>query len=389
MVNFTRFFKSAGRMRNVKKRLPFIDFARGVVMILMAWDHASYFWNPLRRANEGLMGMRPAFPNLAQFLLRFITHYAAPTFIFLAGTALALSTAKRLERGESQGSISLHLIIRGLVLLLFEAVLVSAAFELPPLYFGVIACIGVSLILFSVVRRLPPPVILIASVVLITAAPLLSFDWIPDGAAAPGGHYLRVILAEPRWDLPPYVGLYPLIPWLGVMGVGWWFGVFLNKRDEVSIKRLALPLVLAGAALIGLWFVVRLVNGYGNLLPRQGITLEGWLYMSKYPPSLAFLLWTLGGMCLFLALGVVLQDRPGFVKDVLGVVIDFGRVPLFFYLAHLWLYRLSFLVLGSLIEPGTVTALVVYVVGLGVLWVLCVQYGRLKGQHPRSVLQYM
>jgi uncharacterized membrane protein len=376
-------------MMNMKKRLPFIDFARGLVMILMAWDHASYFWNPLRRANEGLMGMRPAFPNLGQFLLRFITHYAAPTFVFLAGTALALSTARRLERGESQASISLHLIIRGVVLLLFELVLVSTAFELPHLYFGVIACIGLSLILFSLIRRLPPVIILIASAALIVAAPLLSFDWIPYGANAPGWHYLRVILAEARWDLEPYVGLYPLIPWIGVMGIGWWFGVFLGRRDEASIKRLALPLLLAGLTLIGLWFVVRLVNGYGNLLPRKGTTLEGWLYMSKYPPSLAFLLWSLGGMCLFLALGIVLQDRPGFTKGVMGVVIDFGQVPLFFYLVHLWLYRLSFLLLSGVIKRGTVTALAIYVIGLGLLWALCVQYGRLKGQHPRSVLQYV
>ena len=70
-------------------------------------------------------------------------------------------------------------------------------------------------------------------------------------------------------------------------------------------------------------------------------------------------------------------------------VIDFGRVPLFFYLIHLWLYRLSFILLGNVLEPGTVSALAIWVIGLGLLWVLCVQYGRVKGKHPRSALQYI
>ena len=100
------------------RRLPFIDFTRGIVMLLMAWDHASLFWNPGHRGGEGLMGRRPLFPNFTQFLLRFITHYCAPTFIFLAGTALALSTNRRLERGQSQREISLRMVKRGGVLLL-------------------------------------------------------------------------------------------------------------------------------------------------------------------------------------------------------------------------------------------------------------------------------
>ena len=76
--------ETAAVKASIMGRLPFIDFARGIVMVLMEWDHFSTFWNPGRRGGEGLMGRRPIFPDFTQFILRFITHYCAPTFIFLA-----------------------------------------------------------------------------------------------------------------------------------------------------------------------------------------------------------------------------------------------------------------------------------------------------------------
>jgi uncharacterized membrane protein len=370
-------------------RLPFIDFGRGIAMILMAWDHASLFWNPGHQGSEGLMGMRPPFQDTTQFLLRFVTHFAAPTFIFLAGTSLALSTNKRLARGQSQASVSLHLVVRGLLLLAFELAIITPAFGLPWLYFGVLACIGLCLILFAALRFLPWPVLLALSLAAILGQPFLTLHFIPAGPSAPLGHYLRVILFEPRWDLPPYVGLYPLIPWLGVMGLGWCFGVLLNASAQRYRRWLPSGLPLAGGALLVGWFVVRLLNGYGNLLPRRGGTLEGWLYMSKYPPSLAFLLFTLGGMCLMLALGVLLQRRPGFDRGLTGAVITFGRVPLFFYLVHLWLYKLAPRPFAGLFVDSLLAAAVIWLAGLVILWGLCSLYASLKARYPRSVLQYI
>lgn len=168
----------------VQTRLPFIDFARGIVMILMAWDHVSHFWTH-RQGSEGVMGWMPLFPSFPKFLLRFITHYCAPTFIFLAGTALALSTTSRLARGESNKDIDFRIVKRGAVLLFLEAFVVSPAFDSPALYFGVIACIGVSFIIFTLIRRLPPIAILALSVVIILGHPFLNLDWIPN--STPGG----------------------------------------------------------------------------------------------------------------------------------------------------------------------------------------------------------
>ena len=369
-------------------RLPFIDFARGIVMVLMAWDHVSGFWNPGHRGGEGLMGRRPIFPDLIQFLLRFVTHYCAPTFIFLAGTVLAISTAKRLSRGESQRSLSIRMVKRGAVLLLLEAFVVAPAFDLPPIYFGVIACIGACFIIFSVYRRLPTAVILALSLLIILAHPFLNLNWIPNDVA--GGWYLRVIIHEPSFDQPPFMGLYPVVPWIGVMGLGWCFGIFLSGYDRTRVRGLTMPLAATGAVSLALWFVVRLLNGYGNLLSRRGGTIEDWLYVSKYPPSLAFLLWTLGGMCLFLALGLLLQDRPGFTRGLTGAILTFGRVPLFFYCAHLWLYRLRpGWTTRPLFDMDLTTTVAFWLVGLLVLWHLCIRYEKLKRSHPGSLLQYI
>jgi hypothetical protein len=137
------------------------------------------------------------------------------------------------------------------------------------------------------------------------------------------------------------------------------------------------------------WFVVRLLNGYGNLLPRRSGTLEDWLYMSKYPPSLAFLLFTLGGMCLMLALGAWLQRRPGFDRGLTGAINTFGRVPLFFYLVHLWLYKLAPRPFAGLFDDGLLAAGIIWLAGLVILWGLCSLYARLKARYPRSALQYI
>ncbi len=369
-------------------RLPFIDFARGIVMAIMAWDHVSGFWNRWHHGGEGVMGRMPPFINQTWFLARFVSHFCAPTFIFLAGTVLALSTIKRLSRGESQRDISIRMIKRGGVLLLLEMFVVSAAFGGSPLYFGVIACIGACFLIFSVYRRVPTPIILVISLLIVLGHPFIDLRWIPD--TNPIGWYARVIIHEPNSDWPPFTGLYPLLPWLGVMGLGWCFGVHLTRIGTERIKKLKRPLAVVGGASMVLFFIVRWLNGYGNLLPRQGNTLVDWLYVAKYPPSLAFLLWTLGGMCLFMALGFHLQDRPGFDKGITGIILAFGRNPLFFYLVHLWLYR---------VRPGWTprpvfyldlqTTIAFWLIGLVILWRLCLRYEKLKRSHPDSLLQYI
>ena len=235
-------------------RLSFIDFTRGFVMIVMSWDHVSSFWHELHHGGEGVLGAAPPYASIVWFLERFVSHWCAPSFIFLAGTVLALSTLSRLERGESQREISVHIITRGIILLLLEALLVSPAFDVPVYYFGVIACIGACFLIFSVYRRLPASVILVISLFIVLNHSFLDLSWISPETVV--GRYLRVIIHEPNFESWPYVGLYPIIPWIGVMGLGWCFGSVLRKVDASS-EKVRNAILATGIASIALFFVVR------------------------------------------------------------------------------------------------------------------------------------
>jgi hypothetical protein len=132
----------------------------------------------------------------------------------------------------------------------------------------------------------------------------------------------------------------------------------------------------------------RYMNGYGNLVSRWSNNLLDWLYISKYPPSLVFLLWGLGGMCLFLAMGIILQERNLSNKNLAGVIHTIGRVPLFFYITHLWLYRFRLPGVQLPFHLTMTQTLGAWVLGLAVLWLMCSRYEKLKRMHPR-LLQYI
>ena len=380
------------RVRRTVSRFEFIDFARGIIMMIMAWDHVSGFWNEFHQGSEGILGRAPPFENTQWFLLRFVSHVCAPTFVFLAGTVLAISTIRRLRKGESEKDITLHLIKRGLILLFFEAALVSPAFGTPWTYFGVIACIGVCLIIFSVARKLPTKLILAAGVLIILNHSFLDLSFIPSDPN--WGWYLRAILHEPNHDNWPYTANYPIIPWIGVMSIGWVFGNIIESKTNEDIRKLRNPLFITGTVSIITFFIVRYLNGYGNLLPRMGNTLVDWLYVSKYPPSLAFLLWTLGWMCLLLGIGIILEERGLIENRLVSGTLTIGRNPLFFYIVHLWLYRAQWpAFVPARYEPpfylDLSTTLAFWVVGLVVLWYLCREYEKLKRQFPKPILEFI
>ena len=373
-------------------RLQFVDLTRGVIMMIMAWDHVSGFWNQYHHGGEGIFGRAPAFINTEWFLLRFVSHVCAPTFIFLAGTVLAISVSRRLARGDTQMQVTRHLILRGIILLFLEAALVSPAFSNPWTYFGVIACIGVSFIIFSVARRLPTRLILALSLVIVLGHSFLSLDFIPRNTN--WGWYLRVILHEPNYDKWPYIGLYPIIPWIGVMGLGWSLGSYLLKIDGSVMTILKKRFASIGIMSLILFVGVRWLNGFGNLLPRKGNSLVDWLYVSKYPPDVAFLLWTLGIMCLIMALGMHLEKLNMLAGKFTSVILVFGRNALFFYLVHLWLYRLNWpsFTPGAYVPPfylGLGETVLFWAVGLVVLWQLCLRYEKLKRKYPKPILQFI
>lgn len=372
-------FNSNGLVKS--NRFHFIDFTRGLVMVLMAWDHVSLFWMEVHGGGEGLFPSRDPRLGIPLFMARFVTHWCAPTFVFLSGTSLALSVNNRLNRGDAELNITLHIIKRGLLLLLFEALLVSPAFDLPRYYFGVIAAIGVCLVIFSVARKLPTTAILVASLIILLNQQWIDLSFIPIDA--PWGHYLTRILYEPGFTWFPYFSLYPVIPWVGVMGLGWVFGAFLNRTDNEKTMRLKRPLLATGVASITLFLIVRWLNGYGNLVRRWSNHILDWLYISKYPPSLAFLLWTLGGTCVFMMLGILIEEKGWTNKSISGLIHTFGRIPLFFYLTHLWLYRLRLPKVDPPFHLDLLQTLGLWAVGLVFLWMFCARYEVLKRRYPR------
>ena len=374
--------------RSTLGRLRFIDFTRGVIMALMAWDHVAGFWWPQHYGGEGLGGVFPYLGvDLVSFMSRFITHFCAPTFFFLSGTSIAISTARRLQMGMSQREISLHLVKRAGVLVLLMLFIEGNAFGNSPLYFGVLGCFAACFLIFSVFRRLPWQAILGVSATIVVFHQLLDLSFIPKEGT---GLLLRLYLHEPSFDYYPFQVLYPVIPWVGVMGLGWCFGVLLNRLDNERIKRLAGPMALTGVASIIAFIVIRWFNGFGNLVPRQGDTIQAWLAVSKYPPDLAFLTITLGGMCLLMALGLIMEDKSWFGGGVTGVLLVFGRTPLFFYVTHLILYRVRpFFMTRSLFMMDLPNVFVFWLIGLIVLWRLCLRYEKYKRAHPESLLQYI
>ncbi len=373
-------------------RISAIDFVRGLAIVLMALDHASSYWNKGRIFGESIIYIEffPSSPDLLQFLVRFVTHYCAPIFIFLAGTSIALSESRRLEKGDSQDDITKHIVLRGIILLVIEWTIIAYLFHAEFLYFGVLACIGFSFIILAFVRRLSTQILTILSTGLILVSPIYyhlslngNFDFL--------GNFLVTAIFFPQW---PY-GLYPLSPWLGVMGLGFVFGRWLKKQQEYpdAAKRIAKNLTIGGLISLCAFFLLRIGTGWPfNYLVisdlEGGFTVTNFFLLSKYPPSFTFLLWTLGGMLLALAFAFYLQESPWFRKYSFPVVL-FGTTPLFFYTIHLIVYGAVPIILNLEKAFTLPLTIIVWIFGLIILYPLCLIFRDLKNKYPLSFLKFI
>ncbi|HLN98909.1 MAG TPA: heparan-alpha-glucosaminide N-acetyltransferase domain-containing protein [Pyrinomonadaceae bacterium] len=409
-----------------RTRIDSIDLLRGIVMVVMMLDHtrdfvhsAAFQFDPTDLTQT----------NVALFLTRWITHYCAPVFVFLAGTGAYL----QLARGKSRKDLSRFLITRGLWLIVLEFTVVrfGATFNLDYRFFGmmqVIWVIGVSMILLAGLIYLPLRVVAGFGLALIALHNLLDRfhvqGWHGPGSAVPG-FWTKVYIVlhqafEPfpilGWPSPVVFLLYPLIPWVGVMAVGYAFGV-IYQWDAACRRRL---LLLVGTIGTILFIFVRAINVYGDPShwARQRtvtFTVLSFLNTTKYPPSLLFLLMTLAPAMFALAWfestqpALQLSHPPG-ANRIRKFFITFGRVPLFFYLlqwptahliaviAHLVAGKPWRWMFGSLIgvappPPGVGFNLAVvylcWVVGIVILYPLCKWFAGVKARRRDWWLSYL
>ncbi len=335
----------------VRARLDSIDLLRGIVMVIMMLDHTRDFIHYVQ-----IQGFDPTdltHTSVKLFFTRWITHYCAPIFVFLAGTGAYL----QLARGKSKRDLSRFLITRGLwlIVLEFTVVRVGAFFNFDYRFLGaaqVIWVIGVSMIVLAGLIHLPLRVVAGFGLLMIFLHNLLDRFHVqgwrgPDSAVPSLWAKLFIILHqgfEPfpilGWPSPVVFVLYPLIPWVGVMAAGF----ALGKLYELEAQHRQRLLLRMGGAATLLFFVIRSLNVYGDPSPwsRQpsiAFTILSFLNVTKYPPSLLFLLMTLGPAMIALALferaashSSGSREKSSILARLRDAFITFGRVPLFFYL---------------------------------------------------------
>lgn len=333
----------------ISARVASVDFVRGLAVVFMALDHVRDFLCNIPFEPENIDQTWGFY-----FLVRWVTHFCAPAFFLLAGVGAYLYGQK-----HSTPALQKFLLTRGAWLILLEFTVIGFAWTFHPGWgmFGVICCLGCSMILLAALVRLPRPALMTLALLVIAThdlfdrlkpADFASAKWLlfvlhRSGGAHFGDHTLFV--------------LFPLIPWCAVTWLGFTLGPLFDRasKETQKAKSAQRALLWSGAAAIALFALLRATNLYGN--PPAGIahaTPGDWHWMptlsktailfldvEKYPPSLQYLLMTLGPILILLALGgAAWWGRVG------RAFATFGSVPLFFYILHLFTIHLAAIAIG-------------------------------------------
>ena len=311
--------------RGERARIGSVDTLRGLVMIIMALDHTRDFFTTT--------GFNPReVTNPLLFLTRWVTHFCAPTFILLAGLSAFLY-----GRGKSLGELSRFLLVRGLWLILIDLTLIKFGWrfelDLYRLSAGVIFVIGASMVVLSALIWLPRWALASLALLMLAGHNLLDNVRAEDlGEASGAWHVLHEPGLVPLGDSVTLYILYPLVPWIGVMAGGYLLGPVM-QLDQGKRQRILLGL---GAAITVGFLVLRATNVYGDPTPWTPqdtwlSTILSFLNCEKYPPSLLYLMMTLGPALILLAL---FEQLRGALASFLAT---FGRVPFFYYVVHIYL----------------------------------------------------
>lgn len=395
-----------------RPRVDSVDLLRGIVMVLMLLDHTRDFthWGAFRYDPLDLTRT-----TVAIYFTRWITHFCAPIFVFLAGTGAYF----QLSRGKTKSELSRFLVKRGLWLVLLEVTVIHFAvifgYNLG-FVFQVIWALGVSMVVLGGLVHLSTRTSAIFGVAMIVLHN--AFDgvavtaWQGPGSVIPSAlEKLWIVLHQGGpfpifgWPSPVIFVAYPLIPWIGVMAAGYSF-TQLYGIEPAARQRI---LVRLGVALTIAFVVIRATNFYGDPNPwgeRPSVlfTALSFLNTTKYPPSLLYLLMTLGpGL---VALAWFERMKPGRIGSAL---VTFGRVPLFFYIlqwftAHAlgiafhviagkpWRFLVPFTFFNPAPEGAGFPLWVTYVawvIGLVLLYPVCRWYAGVKARRRDWWLSYL
>lgn len=385
---------------HVKQRIHSLDLLRGIVMVIMALDHVRDFFHLgwlFGAAPEDLATTTPAL-----FLTRWITHFCAPVFVFLAGTSAFLYGHTR-----TTAQLSRFLWTRGAWFIFVEVVIVAFGWQFDPLFtwtfLSVFWAIGVSMIALALLVHLPWPWITAIGLAIVLGHNLLDHAPVQENGIT--GTLFDALHRGGTFALGPgriIEFAYPVLPWIGTMALGHSLGtLFTPAIPSAERKR---TLMLLGTMTLGLFAVLRGWNIYGDPRPwtdQPSLTFDilSILNTTKYPPSLLFLCMTLGPALLFLAWadGRTIRWSTTFIV--------YGRVPFFYYILHIYLIH-ALATIGLLLQgqPFRETVLdaaldpqvhadngfplwVVYLMWVGVVLVLygpCRWFGRYRDAHKEK-----
>lgn len=396
-----------------RSRIQSIDILRGIVMVIMALDHVRDFFHKVVIDDAGSVATGPtdlATTTPVLFFTRWITHFCAPVFVFLAGTSIYLMCLKKTKAG-----VSAFLIKRGLWLVLVEVIIITFGWTFDPLYHFVILqviwAIGISMVLLGLLIRLPYKLIFAIGLIIVFGHNLLDYPSINEGLK---GGWLADLTYFTRFSYYRLFGdtgiiiVYAFLPWTGLMMLGFCFGKLYEPGINAQQRRKIL--LGLGVALTVLFIVLRLINKYGDPIPwseqpRGSVyTFLSFLNVNKYPPSLDFLTITIGPAMIMLAL---LERVSNKVTSFFKV---YGRVPMFYYILHFFIIHLIVVIVFYasgfpaseirtndslfLFRPSSfgfnlwgVYAVWIFVVL--VLYPLCKKYDRYKSTHPKWWTSYL
>lgn len=373
-------------------RIKWIDKYRGLLMVLMALDHANYF---IRKIHIGeFWGLSlPQYSNALCFLSRFVTHICAPGFFFIMGISIILFADSRYRIGWSRIQVFKHYAIRGVILIILQLFIEDPAWMIGNLgnvvqmnhspggggevwfHFGVLSALGCAMIVCGLLLFFRPYVLILFSfiAIAITAAIIPALD-----ADTHYSFVLRLLFIPGQTDSMQV--FYPLFPWVGLTAGGMAFGKRLLKGESNLVFSL-----IVGLLLIVIFAILRATSLGSFHNPLNGDWIA-FLNVTKYPPSLTFIALTMGvNLCLF-ALFIGLEDR---IKSGIDNLLQvFGKTALFFYLIHLYLYAC----IGFMFPCGTniFVMYAVWIVGLGVLYPVCKWYAFFKKKSaPNSFWRFI